>query len=61
MSHKAYSTPTIETLDSSEILDMIGPVQGYGAGFGGGGGAHSNIITSPMAGLGQPAIPSANH
>lgn len=33
---KAYVTPAIETLDSSEIVDLLGPVQGYGPGSGGG-------------------------
>jgi hypothetical protein len=55
---KPYLKPAIETLDSSEVLDMIGPVQGYGAGLGGGGGAHGGIVSSPMGGLGNPAVPS---
>ena len=29
---KPYVRPTIETIDSSEILQLIGPVQGYGGG-----------------------------
>jgi len=27
---KPYVPPTIETIDSSEILELIGPAQGYG-------------------------------
>jgi len=29
---KPYTTPAIETLESSEILELVGPVQGYGPG-----------------------------
>ena len=38
---KAYVTPAIETLDSSEIVDLLGPVQGYGPGSGTIGGGVS--------------------
>jgi hypothetical protein len=27
-----YQTPTIETLTSSEVVETLGPVQGYGGG-----------------------------
>ena len=58
MQQKPYLRPVIETLASSEILEMIGPVQGYGVGSG--GGAHGGIITSPMSGGMGPVTPSAN-
>ena len=35
---KPYVPPTIETIDSNEILEAIGPVQGYGHGMDGPGG-----------------------
>ena len=60
MSHtKNYITPTIETLESNEILDLIGPVQGYGYGSQGGGGADFGI-SSQLVPLGGPRTPSAN-
>lgn len=30
MNKRIYVSPAIETHESSEILEMIGPVQGYG-------------------------------
>ena len=59
MPTKKYMIPAIETLDSSQILEMIGPVQGYG-GFGGGGGAHGGI-TPPIPNVGGPKTPSSNY
>ena len=35
---RPYATPTIETIESSEILELIGPVQGYGVMDGSTGG-----------------------
>ena len=29
---KEYETPNIDTVDSNQILEFIGPVQGYGGG-----------------------------
>ena len=55
---KNYTAPTIETLESSEILDLIGPVQGYGYGDSGGGGAAMGItgqLTAPPTGAVRPS------
>ena len=38
---KSYATPAIETLESSEILELVGPVQGYGPGNTLGSGGNS--------------------
>jgi hypothetical protein len=57
MKPKHYLKPVIETLESSEILEMIGPVQGYG---GGAGGARGGMVTSPMTGGNGVMIPQAN-
>ncbi|HKQ62185.1 MAG TPA: hypothetical protein VJS92_12920 [Candidatus Polarisedimenticolaceae bacterium] len=32
----AYTRPSIETLDAAQLLESLGPVQGYGASGGGG-------------------------
>ncbi len=49
---KTYVTPAIETLDSAEIVELLGPVQGYGpgSGTGGAGSAQSMDAIGTMTG-----------
>ena len=59
MANKAYITPAVETLDSHEILELLGPVQGYGPTGtpGTGGGAHAGIGSNGTGATGG-VIPS---
>lgn len=47
---KVYVTPMIETLDSAAIVELLGPVQGYGPGNGGAGSAQSMDAIGTMTG-----------
>jgi len=39
----AYKKPSILTVDASEILEYLGPVQGLASGAGGGGGMIGSV------------------
>jgi hypothetical protein len=45
-----YEKPAIQTVGAAELIEMIGPVQGYGVGAGGGQGPES--ILTPYNGSG---------
>jgi len=47
-SKSAYERPEIRTVSAAELIEMIGPVQGYA--FGSGGGA-SGVAVTPVDGL----------
>lgn len=49
---KQYKTPVIKTLKADEILEAMGPAQGYG-GTGGPGGLIEPLATA--GGMGSPS------
>ena len=51
---KVYVTPTVETLDSSEVVDLLGPVQGYGPG--GGGSSSGALSMDPASTVGSGTV-----
>jgi len=42
-----YERPAIQTVSAAELVEMVGPVQGYALG---GGGNAANLVTTPFAG-----------
>ena len=48
---KTYVTPAIETLDSAEIVELLGPVQGYGPGAGGSSATSMDAVGTMTGGI----------
>ncbi len=43
-----YEKPLVRTVSAAELIEMIGPVQGYALG---GGGNSGGLVTTPLDGL----------
>jgi hypothetical protein len=42
-----YEKPLVRTISAAELIEMIGPVQGYALG----GGSTGGLVTTPLDGL----------
>ena len=55
MKRLVYATPRIETISSERVLEMVGPVQGYG--YVGNPGHPSGMIDTAVGGSPNPGMP----
>jgi len=45
--NKLYEKPAIQTVSAAELIEMVGPVQGYAMG---GGSNAAELVTTPFSG-----------